>query len=94
MAKPRPGEDVRALSELGADAAAVVRQIRRKQRPVVFTQRGRRTAVLIDAAQYQALVDELELLRDVRSAERQLAAGRSLSHAKARSQVLSRLRRP
>lgn len=93
MAKVRTSEDVRALSELGADTAAVVRQVRRKRRPVILTQGGRRAAVLVDAAQYQALVEELELLRDVRGAERQLAAGRSLSHLKARSQVLSRIRR-
>jgi prevent-host-death family protein len=94
MAKARPKEDIRALSELGAGAASVVRRIRRARRPVVFTQRGRRAAVLLDAAHYEALVEELDLLRDVRSAEHQLASGRGVSHSKARTQVLSRLRRP
>jgi prevent-host-death family protein len=93
VAKLRTTEDVRAVSELGANAAAVVRQIRRKRRPVVLTQRGRRTAVLMDVTQYQALIEELELLRDVRTAERQLGRGHGLSHSKARSQVLYRLRR-
>jgi antitoxin YefM len=93
VVKPRASQDVRAVSELGANAAAVVRQIRRKRRPIVLTQRGRQAAVLMDVAHYKALIEELELLRDVRTAERQLGAGRGLSHAKARSQVLYRLRR-
>lgn len=93
MAKPRFSKDTRSLSDFRANVAAVVRQARRKRRPVLLTQRGRDAAVLMGVSQYQALVEELELLRDVRTAERQLTAGRGISHSKARSQVVSRLRR-
>jgi prevent-host-death family protein len=93
MAKTRPSKDTRSFSDFRANVGAVVRQVRRKRRPVFLTQNGRGAAVLMDVKQYEALVEELELLRDVRTAERQLASGRSIAHSKARTQVLSRIRR-
>jgi len=93
MAKTRPSKDTRSFSDFRANTAAVIRQVRRKRRPVILTQNGRGAAVLMGVSQYEALVEELELLRDVRTAERQLASGRSVVHSKARTQVLSRIRR-
>jgi len=93
MSKTRPGQDIRSLSDFRANVAAALRQIRRKGRPIFLTQHGRGAAVLLDVSQYEALVDELELLRDIRTAEKQLDDGRSVAHAKARSKVLSSLRR-
>lgn len=93
MARTRPSQDIRSLSEFRANVAAVVRQVRRRRRPVFLTQHGRGAAVLMDVSHYEELVEELELLRDVRKAEKQLGAGRGVAHAAARSRVLSRLRR-
>ena len=93
MSKTRPSQDILSLSEFRANVAAALQQVRRKGRPIFLTQHGRGTAVLLDVSQYEALVDELELLRDIRTAEKQLAAGRGVAHAKARSKVLSSLRR-
>jgi len=93
MAKTLPTRDIRSLSEFRANVAEVVRQVQRRRRPVFLTQHGRGAAVLIDVTVYEDLVDELELLRDVHRAEKELAAGRGVPHSKARAQVLSRLRR-
>ncbi|HME71194.1 MAG TPA: type II toxin-antitoxin system Phd/YefM family antitoxin [Myxococcota bacterium] len=92
MAKTRPSQDIRSLSDFRANVAAAVRQVRRKGRPIFLTQHGRGAAVLLDVSQYEALVDELELLRDIHTAENQLSAGRGIAHTKARSKVLSSLR--
>src|SRR5258706_9257425 len=70
MAKTRPSEDIRSLSEFRANVAGVLRQVKRRRRPVFLTQHGRGTAVLMDAAAYEELVEELELLRDVHQAEK------------------------
>jgi prevent-host-death family protein len=93
MPKTRPSKDIRSLSEFRANVAGVLRQVKRRRRPVFLTQHGRGAAVLMDVAEYEELVEELELLRDVHQAEKQLAAGRAVSHSKARAQVLARLRR-
>ena len=93
MAKTRPSEDICSLSEFRANVAGVVRQVQRRRRPVFLTQHGRGAAVLMDVAAYEELVEELELLRDVHQAEKELAAGKGVAHSRARAQVLARLRR-
>lgn len=93
MAKTRPSEDIRSLSEFRANVAGVVRQVQRRRRPVFLTQHGRGAAVLMDVVAYEELVEELELLRDVHQAEKELASGKGVPHSKARAQVLARLRR-
>jgi len=93
VAKTRPSEDIRSLSDFRANVAAAVRDVQRRRRPIFLTQHGRGAAVLMNVSEYEALLEELELLRDVRKAERQLAGGRGSSHSAARKHLLSRLRR-
>ena len=85
-------EDIRPLSEFRADAAGLLAGIRRSKRPLVLTQRGHTSAVVLDVSEYQRLVDELELLRDIRTAVRQLEAGEGVAHGEARRRALARLR--
>lgn len=93
MARVRPREDVRPLSEFRANAASFVQQVKDTKRPLILTVHGRSAAVLLDVEEYETLLDQLELLRDVRTAEAQLKKGRAVSHSKAREKVLARLRR-
>ena len=92
MAKIKPSQDIRPLSDFRANAAAVVKQVQETQRPVILTQHGRGAAVLLDLARYEELLEEIELLRDVRQAEADVAAGKGVAHGKARAAVLKRLR--
>ncbi|MCB1056756.1 MAG: type II toxin-antitoxin system Phd/YefM family antitoxin [Acidobacteria bacterium] len=93
MRTPRLDEDIRPVTEFRARAAALIEQVRRTKRALVLTQHGQSAAVLIDVGEYQRLLDELELLRDVRVAEGQLAAGQGVSQEEARERVLKALRR-
>lgn len=93
MARVRPTEDVRPLSEFRAKAASFVQQVQGTKRPVILTVHGRSAAVLLDVGEYETLLDQLELLRDVRTAEGQLKSGRAVSHSKAREKVMARLRK-
>ena len=92
MAHPRFAQDIQPLADFRAHIAAVVRRVRRTRRPVVLTQHGRSAAVLVDVREYDALIERLELLEDVRTAEEQLADRRGVSHARARRTVLAQLR--
>lgn len=92
MARVRPTQDIRPLAEFRANLAAVLRQVRRTGRPVILTQRGRSAAVLVDAAEYEALLDRADLLDDVRIAEVEVAAGKAVAHSKAKTAVRARLR--
>jgi prevent-host-death family protein len=82
----RLSRDVRSLSEFRANAAAFVEQVQSTQEPIVLTQRSRGAAVLLGIDAYERLIDELELLRDVRTSLDQAAAGREAwgGHVEAR----------
>jgi prevent-host-death family protein len=86
-------EDIQPLSEFRANAAAMLRRVRESRRSLVLTQRGHSAAVVLDVRQYESLLEELELLRDVHLAEQQLAAGEGVPHEEAREQIRERLTR-
>ena len=91
MLRLRLDKDIRPLSEFRANAASLVQQVRETKRPLVLTQRGHSTAVVVDVAEFERLVDELELLRDIRLAERQLEEGRGIPHDEAKARVMAML---
>ena len=76
MSRVRSTQDIRPLADFRANLASVVRQVQRTKRPVILTQHGRSAAVLVDAGEYEALVDRAELLDDVRVAESEIAQGK------------------
>lgn len=92
MANVNFAEDIRPLSEFRADAAGMLEKLRHSRRALVLTQRGHTSAVVLGVAEYQRLIDEVELLRDVHSALRQLEGGEGVGHAAARRRALARLR--
>jgi antitoxin YefM len=93
MRNPRFSQDIRPLSEFRANAAAFVQHVRSTRRPLVLTQHGRGAAVLLDIGEYERLVEQIELLQEVQTAEQQLADGQGVEHEEARTEILKRLRR-
>jgi prevent-host-death family protein len=83
-------EETQPISELEARTAEILRQVRDTRRPVVLTQGGQGTAVLVDFESYQDLLEELELLRDVHRGLADVAAGRVVPHDEARTRLLAR----
>jgi antitoxin YefM len=80
MALLRPSADVRPVTEFRSHASAVLEQVQKTKRPVILTQHGRSAAVLLDVEVYEALMDEVAVVRDVRTAESQLDAGMGIPH--------------
>ena len=60
---------------------------------VILTQHGRSAAVLLNVESYESMLDELALLRDVRAAEEQVAAGKSARHRVVAKKLRARLAR-
>ncbi len=83
-------KDINPVSSFRANAAAMLKQVQDSGRPMILTQHGRSAAVLLDIATYQALVDELEELRDIHAGLEDLEAGRVVSHEAARLRLLER----
>jgi antitoxin YefM len=91
MSRLRPSTDVRPVTEFRAKASAFLEQVQATKRPVILTQHGRSAAVLLDVGVYEDLLDEVALLRDVRTAEDQVAKGAGVSHAVVSRRLKARL---
>jgi prevent-host-death family protein len=89
----KPTQDIQSLTTFRANVASFVDQVRETRRPLVLTQHGKSVAVLLGAAEYEALVEELEVLRDISTSERQLAAGRWVAHEEVKAHLLEIVRR-
>jgi antitoxin YefM len=87
----RPSTDVLPVTEFRANTSELLARIRATKRPLILTQHGRGAAVLMDVGAYENLIDELELLRDVRIAEEQEARGEAIPHDEAVARLRSQL---
>ena len=93
MPKLKPSRDIQPVTEFRANAAQFIEQVQETGEPVILTQHGRSTAVLLDVESYESMLDELALLRDVRVAEAQVAAGSHSSHASVAKRLRARFAR-
>ncbi len=91
MSDIRPGKDVQTLSAFRANAAALLEHVRRVQRPMIITQHGKSAGVLLDVDQYDALLDELDVVRDIREARAQRDRGESVTPEEAIAQLRARV---
>ena len=82
--------DIKPLSEFRANAATFVKQIKETKRPLVLTQHGKSSVVLIDVAEYQSIIDKLELLQEVQIAEQQISEGKYLSEKDVQKRMKAR----
>jgi len=86
-------EDIKPLSEFRANAASLVKHVKDTRRPLVITQHGKSSAILLDVKEYQILLDKIEILQDVQLAEQQLSDGKGLNHSEAKKLILEKLRK-
>jgi len=73
-------QDIQPLSEFRAKVAFYFEKIKKNKRPLVITQNGKGAAVLLNVSTYQAMVDKIELLEDIKLAEEQLTGGQEITH--------------
>jgi prevent-host-death family protein len=69
-------EDVVLISDLRTKAAQIIERIHQTGRPILVTQHGRSTAVLLDVAEYQRQQRRMALLEQIALSKRDVAAGR------------------
>ena len=89
----RIATDIKPVSDFRANAAGMIEQVKTSGRPLVLTQRGESAAVLLDVAVYQELIEEIELLSDVRIAMKQVELGQVLSNSAAKAELRKRFGR-
>ena len=76
----RPSEDVVPFSECRQNFSSYINRPRETHRPILITQNGRATSYLIDAEDFDTLMDRIELSRDIEISRREFADGKGIPH--------------
>jgi len=92
MRRIKLNTDIRPLSEFRANVASIIDEVRKTKRPIVITQHGKSAAVMLDVSEYESLLEKLELLTDIHTAETQLQKGEGISHREAKQNILERIK--
>jgi len=74
-------KDIKPLFEFRAKTANFVKQVTETKRPLVITQHGKSSAILVDVNVYQSLIDKIELLEEIQLADKQIDNGQGIKHS-------------
>lgn len=91
MQRLKIDQDVRPMSEFRTGIASFLKQIHDTKRPLIITQHGKGVAVLLDAGEYEAMQEKIELLQDIQTSAAQLESGTGVDHEAAKASVLKRV---
>lgn len=83
-------QDIQPLSKFRSKVSFYFDQVKKTKRPLVITQNGKSSAILLDVSEYQQMVDKLELLEDIKLAESQLDKGHGISHSDVKKRFAKR----
>lgn len=86
-------KDVKPISEFRANATSLIDQVNKTKRPLVITQHGKSSAVILDVREYEALLDKIELLSDLAEAEEDIKNKRVYSSDKIKEMLGKRNRK-
>lgn len=91
MPRVKIDQDIKPLSEVRTGIANFIKQVHDTKRPVIITQHGKSVAVLLDAGEYEAIQEKLELLTDIQTSLNQIEKGLGIDHKDAREKVLEKI---
>jgi prevent-host-death family protein len=86
-------KDIQPLSAFRANAAAIIETLKKDRRPVVITQHGKGSAVLLDVNDYEQMIETIEILQEINQAREELAAGKGIPHEEAMASIREHLNR-
>ncbi|MBK8254855.1 MAG: type II toxin-antitoxin system Phd/YefM family antitoxin [Polyangiaceae bacterium] len=77
----------RPVTEIKRHATEIIAQLKQDGVPVLITEHGRSSAVLLSVEEYQALLRRLEVLEGIARGERAFAEGRTVRHSDAKKRL-------
>jgi prevent-host-death family protein len=83
-------DDICPVSEFRSDINAKIQHTKETHRPLILTQHGKTTAVVMDINDYQRLIYEKQFLSDIMLADEQFAQGKTYSTKTAKSMIAKR----
>jgi antitoxin YefM len=93
MKRPALAEDLVPVNEFRSNMATWLKKLSADGRPVVLTQRGRATAVLIEPSALDRLEESQELVRKVAQGMEDAAAGKVFSTEELKADLLAVIER-
>lgn len=91
MHKINVDQDIQPLSEFRSKVAFYFDKVKKTKRPLVVTQNGRSSAIILGVAEYQSMIDKIEVLEDIKLAEDQISKGKGISHEEVKKNFAKRL---
>jgi prevent-host-death family protein len=73
-------KDIQPLSEFRSKIAFYFDKVKKTKRPLIITQNGKSSAILLEVSEYEAMIDKIEVLEDIKLAEAQISRGLEISH--------------
>lgn len=73
-------QDVCPISEFRENAKSLVAKVKIDNRPLIITQHGKSSAVLVSAEYYQDMLDRIEILSDIATSEEEIANNEGVEH--------------
>ena len=69
-------KSIKPISYVKAHAADIIRDVTETRTPIIITQNGEATAVLLDIASYEQIQESMALLKILALSQKDVAAGR------------------
>ena len=86
-------EDIVPFTTFRASLSKFMEQARRTHRPVVVTQNGKSSSVLLDIDAFEAMQEEMEIRRMVDRTLDDVRAGRTIPQAEAKARIMAKFRK-
>ncbi|MEM8557479.1 MAG: type II toxin-antitoxin system Phd/YefM family antitoxin [Bacteroidota bacterium] len=83
--------DIQPLSAFRKQASALIDRLQKSRRPLVLTRNGRSAVVVLDAGEFERLIERIELLEDVQMAREQAQRGETVPQDQALAYLTDRL---
>lgn len=83
MERINVARDIQPLSTFRKQASALIDRLQKSRRPLVLTRNGRSAVVVLDAGEFERMVERIELLEDVQTAQDQARRGETVSQVEA-----------
>lgn len=85
-------EDIQPLSEFRSKVAFYLEKVNKNKRPLIITQNGKSAGILIGVSEYDSLIDKIEVLEDIKTAELQIADGLGVSNSNVKKRFAKRIK--
>ncbi len=90
MHKIQLEQDIQPLSTFRSKLSFYFNKVKETKRPLIITQNGKSSAILLDVTEYQSLVNKIEVLEDIKLSEEQIGLGKGISHSKVKKMFAKR----